>query len=373
MNLSLLLKNYFTADINFEDKLSYRRVVMINSVLTLLVVSFSLFTYINLFITQDYIIATLDFIAGLMSLFILWLFRQYKDIRQVAFLATIILITFMILFIIKNNNSHFGVIWSVFIPYFAITFNGKKVGLYLSMFYYGIMFILAYEGLGVWNEGMWEFIDLFRFVVASTVLTFVVYITESAHEHADKELAIVREHEQAMLEELTQLAITDALTGVYNRRYFNETFPLILEDAKETESLTALLILDIDYFKDYNDKYGHFAGDIALRKVAQKLSAILQNQGSLVFRIGGEEFAAVMHVKSEDEVEEIVNNIHQGIHELNIEHNASKLSSKILTISIGVCTNYPTDDKQLDYFYKTADTALYQAKYEGRNRTIFAK
>lgn len=200
MNIKKLLKNYFTADISFNDAVSYRRVVMINSMLSISVVSFFIFTYLNIAVTHDYIIAALDFFTGFTSLFTLWLLRRHKDVRQAAFIATIILMTFMIVFISKNNNSHFGIIWSIFIPYFAIMFNGKKVGLYISIFYYAIMFTLAYEGLGVWNEGQWEFIDLLRFCIASTLLTFIIYVAESAHDEADRELAMVRENEKKYLQ-----------------------------------------------------------------------------------------------------------------------------------------------------------------------------
>ncbi|MDF1883080.1 GGDEF domain-containing protein [Sulfurimonas sp. SAG-AH-194-C21] len=365
MNIKTLLKNYFTADIIFSDTISYRRVVMINSMLSLCVVAFFLFAYLNIIVTQDYFIAALDLFTGLLSLFTLGLLRRDKNIQQAAFLSTIVLMTFMIVFITRNENSHFGIIWSIFIPYFAIMFNGKKLGLYISIFFYTIMFALAYKGLGIWSDGEWASIDLVRFTIASSLLTFIIYMTESAHEQADKELSLVRASEQKILQELTHLAITDELTGSYNRRHFNKTLPQFLDNAKNNNESVSFFILDIDYFKEYNDTYGHYAGDIVLKKVAQKLASLVENKGKLIFRIGGEEFAGVISMK--DDTQAIINSINEQILELNIEHSSSKLPCKKLTVSVGVCTHCPSDEKQLEYFYKQADSALYKAKNSGRN------
>jgi len=373
MDIKKSLKNYFTANIEFDDVVSYRRIVMLNSILSLFVVTFFIFVYINIALTHDYFVAALDAFTALMSIFSLWLLRRHQNVRQVAFIASIILIAFMIVFTNSNENTNFGIIWSIFIPYFSTMFNGRKVGLYLSVFFYTIMFIMAYDGIGVWNEGLWSFIDFTRFVIASILLTFVIYLSESAHEKADNELKMVRENEQKILAKLTEISVTDALTGAYNRRYFNEVFPHILKDAQEEDDLVSLFILDIDFFKEHNDTYGHYEGDVTLKKVAQKLASLIQYEGDLVFRIGGEEFAGVIHTRSKDEIQELIESINQGIEELEIEHSATKLPSKKLTVSIGVCTNYPSNERQLKHFYKQADDALYRAKSEGRNKTVFAR
>jgi len=373
MNVKQLLRNYFTANIIFSDNVSYRRVVMINGMLSLFVLIFLIFTYLNISITHDYLIAFFDFLTAVMSLFTLWWLRRHKDIQKAAFIATMILIIFMIVFILKNENSHFGIIWSIFIPYFSILFNGKKLGLYISIFFYSIMLTLAYQGIGEWNQGAWAQIDFLRFSLASFVLTVVVYSSESAHDQADKELFLVRANEKKILQELKKLSITDALTDTYNRRHFNDIVPHVLKEAQENSTLVSLFILDIDYFKEYNDTYGHYEGDIALQKVAKLLKFILSYEDDCIFRIGGEEFAGLIHTRSKDETQELIESINQQIIALNIEHSSSHTSSKFLTVSIGVYTNYSSNDKGLEYFYKQADNALYKAKDEGRNRTVFAR
>ncbi|MDF1876206.1 GGDEF domain-containing protein [Sulfurimonas sp. SAG-AH-194-L11] len=373
MDINKMLKSYFTAGITFSNPISYRRVIVINSMLSLSVLAFFIFTYLNVVITQEYFIALLDFIAALLSLFTLWLLRYDKNVQQAAFISSIFLMAFMIIFITKNQNSHFGLIWSVFIPFFAIMLNGKKLGLAISIFYYTIMFSLAYKGLGIWNDGEWAVIDLLRFYTVSTALTFFIYLTESAHIKADEELSLVRENEHKTLQELTLLSITDALTGVHNRRHFNKVLSQLFLDLSDKKQLLSLLIIDIDYFKEYNDTYGHYAGDIVLKEVAQKLLFLLENKSDSVFRIGGEEFAIIIHNKSQSETKKIIDSINLSIEDLKIEHLQSKLTCKKLTVSAGVCTNYSSKDKQLKYFYKQADDALYEAKDTGRNRTIFSK
>lgn len=153
-------------------------------------------------------------------------------------------------------------------------------------------------------------------------------------------------------------------------KYFSEILPQILREAQEDKQAITFFILDIDYFKNYNDYYGHQAGDTALKRVSKALQELVQTDGDLLFRIGGEEFAGIIHTKNKDEAEDTVQSINHYIQTLAIEHLASGLESKVLTVSIGVCHNNPDDGKDMNYFYKQADKALYKAKDSGRNKTI---
>jgi len=367
MQLKKIIKNFFTANIEYVDSLSYRRVIMINSMLSLSILVFYFFSYINWFSIQEYTVAILDFVAATTSVGTLYLLRRTKNIKLVAFISVLIIMTFMILFIIQNKNSNFGIIWSVFVPYLAISFNGKRVGLALSTIYLSIMFYLAVDGIGVWNQGLWSEIDFIRFFVALSLFTYIFYLTESAHEDADKELEEVRKKEADMLKSVKTQAITDGLTGMYNRRYFNEIVPKLLGAAQRSETLISLFVLDVDYFKNYNDHYGHHKGDEVLCKIANALINFIQREDDFVFRIGGEEFAGLIHTHNKDESEEWIAKINQLIVNLEIEHKMSKLDMKKVTVSIGVCTAQASQEKDLDYFYKKADEALYVAKNSGRN------
>lgn len=363
-----LLKNIFTSNILFNDTVSYRRVIVINAILILAMVSFTLFVIFHLLLTQNYPIAFLDFLSFLMSFFAFLHLRKKKNIPQTAFIVTLIIMTFTLLFTIKNQNSNFGIIWAFLPPFFAMLINGKKIGLFLIIPFYAVIYYLAYINIGIWNAELWGIMDFLRFVVATLLLTSISYVAESSYDMSDKELNLARESEVKVLKELKLQAITDALTGMYNRRYFNETIPKILKTAQREKKYISFFILDIDYFKNYNDYYGHQAGDEALKKVAKALQSFLQREDDFIFRIGGEEFAGIVHIDTPQEAKEWISELNTQILALDIEHLRSQLGIKKLTVSIGLCSKLVTQETDLEYFYKFADRALYRAKESGRNR-----
>jgi len=370
MTFKKLIKNIFTSNIEYIDGVSHRRIIMINSMLILSATVFYIFTYTHIMLTQNYLVAFLDFFTATASLMTLLFLRKNKNVKQAAFISVIILMSFMIMFIIENKNSHFGIIWSIFIPFLAISFNGKNVGIVLTLIFYTILFYLAFSGIGIWNEGSWALIDFIRLLFSSTVLTLIIYLSESAHEAADRELSRIRENEKKILEELKSQAITDGLTKMYNRRYFNEVGPKLLAVAQRQQYSIGFFILDIDYFKQYNDYYGHHQGDVALQKIAKELMNVIKREDDFVFRLGGEEFAGMIHLSDSCETEDWLSKLTQNIVDLDIEHLNSELELKKLTVSIGLCLTKVTQETTLDQLYKNADDALYKAKNSGRNKIV---
>lgn len=163
------------------------------------------------------------------------------------------------------------------------------------------------------------------------------------------------------------LSITDELTQLYNRRYFNTKIEEELNRAKRDDYFISFLMLDIDYFKKYNDTYGHQEGDEALKNISLVLKSLTNRASDFAFRIGGEEFAILLSYKNKEESYEFALSIKKEIKLLNIEHKASKVSP-LLTISIGIISkkgSLITDSKEL---YKLADEELYRAKEEGRDK-----
>lgn len=174
-------------------------------------------------------------------------------------------------------------------------------------------------------------------------------------------------HDITNKKKVEYLSITDELTQLYNRRYFNTKIEEELNRAKRDDYFISFIMLDIDYFKKYNDTYGHQEGDEALRNISLVLKSLTNRASDFAFRIGGEEFAILLSYKNEKESYEFALSIKEEIKQLNIEHVASKVSS-LLTISIGIISRKGsaiTDSKEL---YKLADEELYRAKEEGRDR-----
>ncbi|QKJ27716.1 cache domain-containing protein [Aliarcobacter cibarius] len=164
---------------------------------------------------------------------------------------------------------------------------------------------------------------------------------------------------------IEHLSITDELTKLYNRRFFNLKIEEEINRAKREDKSLCLMILDIDYFKQYNDTYGHQKGDFVLQKVAEVLKNSTNRASDFAFRVGGEEFAIVTILKK-DKVLNYAKAIKESIYNLKIEHSNS-LVSNYITCSIGISCKMAKDIKNSDEIYKEADDNLYEAKNIGRN------
>jgi diguanylate cyclase (GGDEF)-like protein/PAS domain S-box-containing protein len=161
------------------------------------------------------------------------------------------------------------------------------------------------------------------------------------------------------------LSITDELTKLYNRRFFNTKFEEEINRAKRENNYFSLLIIDIDYFKEYNDTYGHQEGDSALSNVANVLINHTNRSSDFAFRLGGEEFG-IITISEKEKIIEFATHIKNTIEKLKIPHSKS-IVSNYLTISIGITSRKGNDISTSAILYKEADDALYIAKNNGRN------
>lgn len=184
--------------------------------------------------------------------------------------------------------------------------------------------------------------------------------------------SLERANRMNFLEErlLIETASRDGLTGIHNRRFFDEHLEKIWPQAIRDGAPLALLLVDIDHFKAYNDRYGHQAGDECLRQVAWCLSRAARRPLDVTARYGGEEFAIVLYDARRGHAEEVANRIRSGIEALQIAHCASPASSKQLTISIGVACIEPLAGRSPYGFIQLADEALYAAKERGRDCVV---
>ena len=164
-----------------------------------------------------------------------------------------------------------------------------------------------------------------------------------------------------------QIAITDGLTSLYNRRHFDNIFAQQIEINKRAKGLLAFVLIDIDHFKQYNDTYGHQEGDTTLKLVAKALKETLKRPDDYTFRLGGEEFGLVYHIENKDDALDIANQAKQNVENLNIEHTGNS-ASKFVTISSGIYIVKSSDNTTVDSIYKKSDEALYNSKQNGRNQ-----
>lgn len=175
---------------------------------------------------------------------------------------------------------------------------------------------------------------------------------------------------EAVNNELARLSTTDPLTGLFNRRYFDETLALELKRASRSGNALSMLMIDIDHFKKYNDALGHPAGDACLRQVAEVLRKNAQRAGEFAARIGGEEFAVIASNLDAAGAQLLAERILRDMATLQIPHPATPLGH--VTVSIGVSTFEGGSDRTPEQLVGQADEALYRAKEEGRNRWAVA-
>lgn len=165
---------------------------------------------------------------------------------------------------------------------------------------------------------------------------------------------------------LSDLAVNDGLTGIYNRRHFDDILYTEWKRMKREKTPLSLIMLDIDYFKKYNDTYGHQAGDDCLIKIATALADSLRRPADLVARYGGEEFVIVLPNVELNSATKFSEKIRAEIESLEIEHRLSNISP-FVTASLGVASIFPSNDSSHEILLQSADKALYNAKIRGRN------
>ncbi len=226
---------------------------------------------------------------------------------------------------------------------------------------------LAALGLLVWVG--WMFSRRLRSEVAEQARLQQEIVT--ANEQLEQSVRERTAELEAANHQLAALSSTDALTGLANRRRFDEVWESEWQRAARMGLPLALALIDVDYFKAYNDHYGHQAGDACLRQVASLLAAEARRSGELVARYGGEEFVLVLPGATAAEARTVAERIRAAVEGRAMPHEHSPVAG-VVTISIGVASVRVQRAEQAEALLKESDVALYLAKHQGRNRVMTA-
>ena len=223
-----------------------------------------------------------------------------------------------------------------------------------------LIVMFGYFGLGATLQlpGREFAYDALALVAANLFGASIVYMHEKTSRSRFLEARLLRE-----------LVARDGLTGIQNRRMFDQHIQRVWQQAVREQEWVAVLLADIDCFKDYNDRYGHQAGDECLRAVAISLTQCARRPLDFIARYGGEEFAVVLYEASRDYVAEVLTRIQRSIAELNIPHEGSRVATR-LTLSVGAAIILPSARRTAEGLIQLADEALYSAKEQGRNRVV---
>ncbi len=180
-----------------------------------------------------------------------------------------------------------------------------------------------------------------------------------------------RTHELAIANErLAAISLTDGLTGIANRRHFDQMLQDEWQRARRNGSYLNLCMLDVDSFKDYNDHYGHQAGDDCLIRIVRLLETHCKRAGDFIARYGGEEFAIIAVIADPAQAQRFADAICQAVAQLHLPHAMSAFNE--VTVSIGIAGAYPSESQDATDLLRRADAALYQAKKNGRNQAVVA-
>jgi diguanylate cyclase (GGDEF)-like protein len=241
------------------------------------------------------------------------------------------------------------------------------IGLYLlvGMLFYAalrtaaIVFAAYVVGAPLMNLQSEQLVYNFVVLVAANIVgATVCYALEKVHRTNYLEARL-----------LMDIACRDGLTGIYNRRMLDEHLDRVWQQAGRDRVFVALLLVDIDHFKAYNDYYGHQAGDECLKHVAKALTQCARRPFDFTARYGGEEFAVVLYDARRDYVDDLMRQIQSSMSALGLKHAASSVE-KTVTVSIGAAWVMPRADRTHFGLVQLADEALYAAKDTGRNRAV---
>ena len=209
------------------------------------------------------------------------------------------------------------------------------------------------------------------YIVIAAVIVFVAYKIHKLYwlqRYADlleeKQLVLIQDNFT-----LKELSMLDHLTGIGNRRYIDMLGLKIWQMAKEHNVSIAVMMFDIDFFKNYNDRFGHQAGDELLHLIGEDLKKRIRTETDLIGRYGGEEFLIVMYNLLPEKAMHIAEGIRKTIESMHERHAKEMVGQA--TISIGVFTGEPTEEDTFEQMIRKADCALYRAKQTGRNKVVF--
>jgi diguanylate cyclase (GGDEF)-like protein len=361
---------YYILDPNRLEKEPYNGLLDVRAILLkcmLFITALFAITLIplNLYILHNYTMVAFDIFIGSFTLIALYQIHWKHNYTLATYIGVFTLFVTFFGVAYVGHGKDFSLIWSYFFTPFAMITLGARRGLFISLLFFASVVILTFIGIDTWQDGTWNMISFIRFMLAHIAMLYIMYATVRSNEKAFEKVALLREQEKTQLKLFEKLSITDPLTSLYNRRFLKKIFPEQFNHTIKNDEYFAFFLLDIDYFKVFNDTYGHHQGDKVLKEIAD----LFHEHIKYGFRIGGDEFAGIITGENEEVVREIIEAFYRAIQSINIQNKKSPLSP-FLTCSIGVHID-PKSQLDFDEIYQLADSALYKAKALGRNQIVY--
>jgi diguanylate cyclase (GGDEF)-like protein len=315
------------------------------------------FHYFNIFQYSSLQHAYNCFIFSTYEAIILTVYLRNKKLLNVlAWIAMIPVQLILFSNLIYSINESVRLLWFV-VAYIPSQFLG---GAYLGLvMYLSSVAIVAgyYLSTNIFHET-----DLISSLTILTICYLFIFYLQNLLLKAESEIS-------SYAIELKDMVILDGLTGLYNRRFFDEQLAHEWMRSIRDHNSLSLVMIDIDRFKEFNDSYGHIKGDDCLRNISTTLKSSLARTTDMLFRYGGEEFALILPNTNQEDALLITEKLRKVVETLGIEHKSSAIKDSV-TISAGVFTMSPKPDEKQNLLLAGADNNLYLAKSKGRNQVV---
>ncbi|MEW7106795.1 GGDEF domain-containing protein [Acinetobacter baumannii] len=292
-------------------------------------------------------------------------FDYYVGIGSSAAVA----ITFILINVLENGQDnvlfHAAMMYAIVIIYGAVGMRFYTA--IIAGWVGGLIGILVSTYLN--GDIDWTFLNR-TYTFSSFLGMTLAYATDRQHRENYLQNCMIELNRIELMQQAQQLSLLsqqDALTGLANRRYLDETLDNEWRRALRHETPLTIMMVDIDFFKPYNDSLGHLKGDQCLKDIATAISSIAARSGDLVARYGGEEFLLLFPMTNAQQAKIQAGRLMNAIKKIAIVHPCSSVSPYV-TISVGVATTIPRLNDSISAFVSRADHALYQAKTNGRNQ-----
>lgn len=325
----------------------------------------------------DLILCFLSLLNVGLGLLLFWFFAKYKPFRAyfypaacIIVFSTIITATLLFLSVKTETIQHQAMLLASFLYMLGFILSGIKpihmlwIGLSSS---FVIIVLLLVLGISL------DLVLLIRAFLGSCIIGFSISVMLSSKDKRlflnEKVYDINEKILRIQTSELLHLSQFDELTQVSNRRTFDEMFDLLLTQSYQYQTSLAVLFIDIDYFKNYNDFYGHLMGDEVISSIAQTIKNTIRHM-DFVARYGGEEFVVLLPETSRQGAYAVASNIYKAVEKLKIPH-ADSLVAPHVTISLGLTVYSGIEKIRAEDLIQTADQALYRAKQLGRNQIYY--
>ncbi len=335
----------------------YRRVQFLKALLWIIIVVAPLLAVVNYIREQHSLMVALE--LGLLAIaagLFLWLEKQPKAVLVISWLVTLLISSVVAVYIVVSQGQSYSLYWLAVIPPVAYALLGGRWGLLLSAaFLLGVFsFISVTEA--TWSDAPFTIDSLLNIIIATTALIILLRYIEQTRSDA---FHFLHQHS----ERLKSIAVTDPLTGLFNRVQLDHDLNHSLVKARQSDSGFSIMLIDIDHFKRVNDTYGHQVGDIVLVELAQILRTRIRST-DVAGRWGGEEFLVLVPNSTSQQCVKHAEIMREAIAHFSF-HDGIRI-----TASFGVASFRNGDDSES--LIERVDKALYQAKAEGRNRTVSA-